>query len=65
MQGLAFKTLSIVVRGKTESLDTDGDRLVDLMMGKGGGSYVIASTFLNEVSSLTRCIEGGEFGGQV
>lgn len=45
-------------RGKRESLNTDADRLVDLMMGKEGSSCLIAFTFVIEVSSLRVWGEG-------
>lgn len=51
-------------REDRESLDTNRERLVDLMVGKEGNSSLIASTFLSEVSSLTKDIGGREFGGQ-
>lgn len=57
--------LPMVRRGTAERLGTDAGRLVDSMMGKGGDSYLIASTFLHEVCSLAKGIAGGEVGGQV
>lgn len=59
-----FGSLSIVGKGKTESLGTDADRLVESMMGKERSSYLIASPFLQEVSSLAKGIGGGEVRGQ-
>lgn len=56
-------TLSIV-GGKTE-FGYRRRQLVDLIMGEEGSSYLTASTFLPEASSLTKGIGGGDFGGQV
>lgn len=47
--------LSMVVGGRAESLGTDADRLVGLIMGQVGTS-LIGSIVLHDVSSLMRHI---------